>query len=274
LKQPEAVDANRLEKAAAAFRGAPQPAKVAPVGPPERQMFAVVLGPLVLGVIQSGEPYVKDVDAAADRISNFSAKVAVLSHSAWMSVDKMRDCPLPDEVVYKMIGRLLAEFLGDNTLGLVLLPKGKIIGYDFSFIPLFRNGRAIEAFERKVPDLTVNVQSTAAMEAATEEAKTRWPEFVRAFGNRKPGTGFAVKKRFEINGQVEHMWVEVLALNGEQIKGALANEPRIVKGLKLRDPVELTFEEIEDWIYSIGRQNHGGFQAKVIEAERGKGRTE
>ncbi len=271
LKKPEKLDLARVESAAVAgFRGAPEPPKVIPVGPPanDRQMFGLILGPLVLGVIQSHAPYVTDAGAAADRISNFPARIAMQSHTAWLSVDRMRDCALPDEIVYGMIGRLLAEFLGDNTAGMILLPAKKLIGYDFSFIPLFRNGRALEAFKREVPDRVVNVEPSSALEAATEEAKTRWPEFVLAFEKRQRGQGFAVKKQFTIDGQIEHMWVRVDSLDGDQIVGALANSPQIVKGLKLNDPVELRFEEIEDWIFSSGRQNFGGFQAKVIQQQR------
>jgi uncharacterized protein YegJ (DUF2314 family) len=274
LKEPEKLDLTRLESAAkAAFRDMPQPPKVIPVGPQQkdRQMFGVVLGPLVLGVIQSHAPYLKDIDSAADRIANYPAKLAMQSHTAWMSVDKMRDCPLPENVIYSMIGRLLAEFLGNNTLGIILLPAVKVIGYDFSFIPLFRNGRALEAFRSGVPDRVVMVNSSEALEAATAEAKTRWPEFVIAFEKRQRGQGFAVKKKFVVGGDIEHMWVEVFSLDGDQIGGRLANEPQIIKEIKLRDPVSLDFEEIEDWMFSIGRQNFGGFQAKVIQAERDAG---
>jgi uncharacterized protein YegJ (DUF2314 family) len=277
LKRPEALDLARVRSAAAAaFRDAPAPPEVFPIRPTvtDPQMFGLVLGPLALGVIHSRKPYMRDADAAADRVGNFPARVAVQTHTAWMSVDRMRDCPLPDDVVYRMIGRLLAEFLGDNTAGMILLPGQAVVGYDFSFIPLFRNGRPLEAFRRGTPDRIIKVRPTEALAAAAREARARWPEFVQAFARRKPGQGFAIKKRFDADGRSEYMWMRVHSIDGDRIGGQLANEPRLLKSLKQHDPVTADLSNVEDWIYSVGRQNVGGFQAKVIQADADAGAAE
>jgi uncharacterized protein YegJ (DUF2314 family) len=121
----------------------------------------------------------------------------------------------------------------------------------------------VRSFVRREAQLSSYIENTCAR----YEAITRGPEFLTAFENGRPGQGFAVKKMFDLAGKIEQMWVEVLSIDGDRIRGALANDPQLVKGLKLREPVELEFDQIEDWICSIGRNHVGGIRAKAVGAK-------
>ena len=110
--------------------------------------------------------------------------------------------------------------------------------------------------------------------AATAEARRRWPEFVAAFQHPNGKNAFAVKHAFPLKrGSVEHMWVEVTSINGNQVQGKLLDQPYGDIGLKEGDPVTLTPDQIEDWIYmdkdrAVGDFSHPVLQA--IEAEQKK----
>jgi uncharacterized protein YegJ (DUF2314 family) len=213
------------------------------------------------------DPYFKDTAVIADRIPNVAGRIAVLEHSAWLSVDLVGQSPLAADVVIGLIGQLLAEFCDDNVLALMRLPKGPIIGYDFSFIPMLRARRAEQVFARGNPDRIVNApRGSEALAQAAQEARQRWPEFVAAFRSRRSGEGFAVKKAFQGSGKVEHMWIEVTAIDGQSILGRLANEPKHIPALKMKDPVTVQMDEIEDWFFVRGKEQVGGFQARVLKS--------
>lgn len=110
--------------------------------------------------------------------------------------------------------------------------------------------------------------------AATAEAKRRWPEFAAAYKNRLGKSAFVVKHAFVLkDGGVEHMWMAVTGINGNQVSGLLIDEPYGDIGHKEGDPVMLAAEDIEDWGYQENGQRIGGFSQPVleaIEAEQGR----
>ena len=265
LKETKPVDLPRLQQAASdAFRGAPEPPQV--IALPNGTHFGLKLGPLSLGIIQANTPYFKDAAKVADQLSDFAARRAVQEHQAWLSVDLVGESPISDpEAIYNWIGCLVAELLDDNAVGLIRLPGGPVIGYDLSLIPLLRHRKAQEAFLRQAPArITKAKADDAALAAAAAEARERLPEFMKAFANARKGQGFGVKKRFEVEGKIEHMWVTVTKIDGPIFHGWLSNDPQVIRSMKLRDPVSLNSDEVEDWIYTNGRENVGGFQAKVL----------
>jgi uncharacterized protein YegJ (DUF2314 family) len=269
LSKPKAIDLQGVTQAAEfAFHGAPEKPKVMQM--PGKPAFGIALGPLRLVVINVGQAYFTEVGKVANRLSSVSARDAVQSHKAWLSVDATGVSPLPEELLIPTLGLLAAEFCDDTVLGLMRLPKGPVVGYDFSFISLLRNRKALEMFKNGPPDRVVraSVEISDFLEAAAGEARRRWPEFMQAFEKRKPGYGFGVKKAFVVGGDIEHMWVEVGLISGNMISGNLANAPSIIKSMKLKQKVELSVEEVEDWLYVTDTQRVGGFQAAVFNKHR------
>ena len=103
--------------------------------------------------------------------------------------------------------------------------------------------------------------------AATTEAKRRWPEFVTAYEHPGSRKGFAVKHAFPTkDGSREHMWVNVTAIQGNQIKGTLDDQPLADTGYKENDPVILTVADVEDWVYVDAGKMVGGFSVAALEA--------
>jgi hypothetical protein len=171
LSKPKAIDLQGVTQAAEfAFHGAPEKPKVMQM--PGKPAFGIALGPLRLVVINVGQAYFTEVGKVANRLSSVSARDAVQSHKAWLSVDATGVSPLPEELLIPTLGLLAAEFCDDTVLGLMRLPKGPVVGYDFSFISLLRNRKALEMFKNGPPDRVVraSVEISDFLEAAAGEA--------------------------------------------------------------------------------------------------------
>lgn len=76
--------------------------------------------------------------------------------------------------------------------------------------------------------------------------------------DKKPGTDD--KKAPE----QEMMWVMDFSFDGKRIKGVLGNEPDHIASLKQGQEVEISLDDLCDWIYSDGKKIHGAYTEKLI----------
>jgi uncharacterized protein YegJ (DUF2314 family) len=107
--------------------------------------------------------------------------------------------------------------------------------------------------------------------AAAAEAKRRWPEFVAAFNEQRPGRKCAVKYAAPIKGGGdEHIWIMVTALGSGTISGTLGNAPAEDIGLKLGDAVTIQTDDVEDWLFTDGQAMTGGFSVATLRNAAGK----
>ena len=102
--------------------------------------------------------------------------------------------------------------------------------------------------------------------AAAAEAKRRWPEFVAAFNEHRPGRKCAVKYAAPIKGGGdEHIWIMVTAVGSATISGTLGNDAVEDIGLKLGDAVTIQTGGIEDWLFTDGQSMTGGFSISTLQ---------
>jgi uncharacterized protein YegJ (DUF2314 family) len=109
------------------------------------------------------------------------------------------------------------------------------------------------------------------MYAAMEEARQRLPELQHALDEDARRLipiidGAIVKARFEsiITHSIEHMWVEDVAFEDDQIVGTLANEPNNIPELAKGDVVTISPENVSDWAYRQKGRTFGGFTIAVM----------
>ncbi|PWU18970.1 MAG: hypothetical protein C5B50_07675 [Verrucomicrobia bacterium] len=110
------------------------------------------------------------------------------------------------------------------------------------------------------------------MNAAVEEAQRKLPEFRRALDEDArrliPAmVGALVKARFEspITGAIEHMWIDDVGFEGEEIVGTLASDPQNIPELSKGECVTVSPEAISDWVYRQGGRTIGGFTVRVMQ---------
>jgi uncharacterized protein YegJ (DUF2314 family) len=105
--------------------------------------------------------------------------------------------------------------------------------------------------------------------AAAAEAKRRWPEFVAAFNEHRPGRKSAVKYAAPIKGGGdEQIWIVVTTLGSGTISGTLGNAPVKDIGLNLGDAVTIQTGDVKDWLFTDGQSMTGGFSIATLRNAR------
>lgn len=120
--------------------------------------------------------------------------------------------------------------------------------------------------ERDNEPTIYGVQSDdAEMNMAMETAKKTLDSFDYALKNNgNPLAFFSLKKRFVENENVEHIWVGSIYFENGKYFGFIDNLPEIVKGFKVGDSVEVSKEDISDWMYVEDSKLHGGYTIRLL----------
>jgi uncharacterized protein YegJ (DUF2314 family) len=118
------------------------------------------------------------------------------------------------------------------------------------------------------PDPTYDYSdSDAAMNGAIEDARESYPQFLATFRAAPTGSrgAFMVKVGLPTSeGGPEHIWVEDLRFEGQQLVGVLANEPADLPGLNLGSRVEINEAQISDWSIISAEGMYGNFTTRVM----------
>ncbi len=216
-------------------------------------------------------PYVPDVNAAAAGIADLRRRELFEKHRAWRSADAMGPPP-PEErpAIYRTLARLLGELADEDCLLLYRPEDGAMVPVGPATIAALKRGDVGAAFGGPVPVLGVQA-SNIEMKQAVQEARKRWPEFVRAFEAAGGGEGFAVKAAFRDGENKEFMWVMVDAIEGEHVVGRLDNDPVQVTRFKAGDRVRIKAANLCDWLYMDGDRMVGNFTMGPLERAQGEG---
>jgi uncharacterized protein YegJ (DUF2314 family) len=123
----------------------------------------------------------------------------------------------------------------------------------------------LEALEQAALTPLVHVGvNNEALDRATAKARTAWPQFVAAYENQA-GKGFIIKAPVSHQEITEFIWIEVTALEGDQIFGTLSNEPANLGPLKCGSKVCVPVAELSDWLYVDPQGNgQGGFTVEIV----------
>jgi uncharacterized protein YegJ (DUF2314 family) len=116
------------------------------------------------------------------------------------------------------------------------------------------------------PVLTVEA-GDKEMNFAVECAKMTYPAFLKNFARYNEDSnksGLAVKMRFEHDSGVEHMWVNNLYLENNQLYGVLDSDPIHIERLKSGDTLEVKTDSVSDWMYVEKGKLVGGYTIKVL----------
>lgn len=62
----------------------------------------------------------------------------------------------------------------------------------------------------------------------------------------------------------EHMWINDVAFDGQDVHGVLINEPNWLKSVAVGDQVSVPLAEISDWMYAMQGQVFGGFTINLM----------
>ncbi len=219
-------------------------------------------------------PYWENPDEVQACLPEVRAQRAVAEHQAWIAVDALADAgDLPVTRAYQLIGRLVAELARPESLALLHPETGAFRIWDAQVAQLLQGNDPLQCFTEGDAEAVIQVATDDPdMRLAIQEARSRWPEFQAAFAKRHPEQHFSVKGPITRGERTEHIWIEVTAISGEEVRGRLGNDPVDLAGLKLGDAVALPIEAVEDWLYVLTDQPVGGFTIPAVNSARRRAR--
>lgn len=79
----------------------------------------------------------------------------------------------------------------------------------------------------------------------------------------------AFSQQFEDSDEpvVEHMWINDIMFDGEEIKGTLVNTPGELTNIENGDEVTIPLNQISDWLFATSGKTYGGFTIQAMRAE-------
>lgn len=215
-------------------------------------------------------PYFTQTGDFAANIKDAAERRAVLDHRAWLAIDWLPDGATTTDLkpVYQDIGKMAAALAGPDTLALYCPDMDQLALYTLAAARTLRSADPLGAFagmSSEPPAVSVSGDDPR-MKAASAEARKKWPEFVRAF-QEKRGSAFAVKGRLVEGRKAEFLWLAVVSLDAAEVHGTLDNDPAVLRGYRLGQDLHIKIADIDDWLYQDRNgQQVGGFTVKVLEA--------
>jgi uncharacterized protein YegJ (DUF2314 family) len=115
-----------------------------------------------------------------------------------------------------------------------------------------------------------------ASEKARQSFKFFWRELSWEYRRIVPALDLAiVKVPFKVTSKqegippYEHMWINNISFDGENITGFLANQPNWVDNLSPGDEVNIPLAHISDWMYASQDKVYGGYSVHAMRAAMG-----
>ncbi len=131
-----------------------------------------------------------------------------------------------------------------------------------------RDTEPAPAMQREGEPLVTSFESDdQQMNAAMARARTTLAEFEQRLAN-PPATQehIALKGRFEVDGDIEHMWVNDVVVTGTGYEGTLGNNPVHIKSLASGDKVSVPRENVSDWLVIDSGKLVGGYTLRAQRA--------
>ncbi len=109
------------------------------------------------------------------------------------------------------------------------------------------------------PDLT-----DPELLAAEKEARETVQQLVDVIKADKPRISASVKMKFVDGEQAEYLWLTRLRISGDEIFGALNEEPKFVGNVEFGKEYSVKVSDIHDWMIVENGSVSGGYTEKVF----------
>lgn len=267
LREPRPLDehslANTITKAVGISHVHDENAAHFVVAKPPYYLVKLDAGRFVINSIS--EPYFKNAYKLADETKDRQLARAIREHRAWLSIDwAEQEGDL--KKAYQQIGKMAAALAGPDTLAICNPDTDSVLPYDAALAETLKGDDPLQSFVSALTEpATIFIRDDdPRLKAAEDEAKKRWPEFVRAF-REKTGQRFAVKGRLVEGENAEYAWLSISDVDDKLVHGTLANATVDLKGFEFGQDLHIKLDDVDDWLY-VGpdKQPQGGFTQKVL----------
>ena len=115
------------------------------------------------------------------------------------------------------------------------------------------------------PDVISVGENDKEMNEAIDVARSTVDDFIKHLKEPVKGESlFAVKKKYEDRGKVEHMWLNFVTFDGTAFRGKVGNEPLDVYNVQLGDPATVAPKDISDWMFVRDGKLVGGYSIRLL----------
>lgn len=179
----------------------------------------------------------------------------------------------PEAARRRFLARIAAALWGDDVLGLSWHCDRRIVPAGADVPAQLRSEEPVAATLGEVVVPVIAAADAEAMAAAIAKARETWPE---ALAHLQKGGELSAKFPFArvTKGGVEHIWVTVQSVDGDVVRGVLANEPMDLGDMKLGSKVECKLAELSDWLFLRDGKMVGGYTVKVLDEQAARSRKE
>lgn len=185
----------------------------------------------------------------------------------WLRIQTMGDVgPAAEAARRRLLGRIAAALWGDDVLGLSWHCDRRMVPAGADVPAQLRSDAPVAATLGEAVVPVIAAADAEAMAAAMAEARATWPE---ALAHLQKGGELSAKFPFvgTTKGNVEHIWVAVQSVDGDVVRGVLANEPMDLGQLKIGSKVECKLAELSDWLFLRDGKMVGGYTVKVLQQQ-------
>ncbi len=212
-------------------------------------------------------PYFEEPAEIAEHMNELRIRHAIEDHQAWVSVDLIRgdESATDEQAAYRLIARLLLELIDDDCMAICCPGTGQIYPYHESLQRELQKGDPFDTLRELFFPPVLGIEADdPRMQKAVQEARERWPDFMSAFEKRDGDQHFSIKAPVTDGHNTEYIWVNVSAIENDIIYGTLGNDPVNLRGYRLDDRIRVPLHDLNDWMYIIDDQIHGGFTLEVF----------
>lgn len=102
------------------------------------------------------------------------------------------------------------------------------------------------------------------MNAAMAEARATLPQFVAALESKAEGNQYLLKARFAEGKDAEHLWLSDITHQDGIFAGKLSNAPMVLAKLQAGDAVQVSSQDVSDWMILGNGKYRGGYTQRVM----------
>lgn len=173
----------------------------------------------------------------------------------------------------RFLGRIAAAFWGDDVLGLNWHCDATLVPASAEVPKQLRSQEPVAATLGEPVSPVIAATDLEAIAAATAKARETWPE---ALAHLQKGGELLAKFPFArvSKGGVERIWVTVQSVDGDVVRGVLANEPMDLGELKIGSVVECKLAELSDWLFLRDGKMVGGYTVRVLQEQAARSKQQ
>jgi uncharacterized protein YegJ (DUF2314 family) len=214
----------------------------------------------------SDRPYFEDPAAISDKAGEARLRKVLEENRGWLAVDLVQreEESIQAEEHYPRLARLVAELAGPDCQAIYQPSEGRFNHWDDELEAKLRQGDFMGVFADLVAPPVVEVgDEDPRMVEASQQARSRWDEFVAAFTSGG-AHHCAVKAPITVGSRTEFIWITVESIEDGLISGRLGNEPVDLGDLRLDSRVTVDAALVADWVFFQDEQPTGLFSLKAL----------